>query len=207
MTNTTHQPQTPITKRKADPTKAIAARKAQAAANDQRIAQAITSLQRAGEHVNVAAVARAAGVHSDTIRNRPELLAEVKAIRSKQWQQPARPARADSATHKEMEARWKTAQAEVRQLRAELGESRDNVHQVLGNSAFGDGSRLDEAESEIARLRVELSDQQHKLAELQWKNEDLTTEASKAHQLNREYVRFYNRIPQEIRDQYPKPSL
>lgn len=172
------------------------------AENDRLIGEAITALQSTGQEVNVTSVARAAGVHSSTIRNRPELLAEVQAIRAKQWQRP--PTRhattRDSSTYKDVQARWKTAQAEVKQLCAERDQLLDQLHQELGGHSQPEAQ---EAANEAARLSVALSNLKVEHKDLDERFGDLSIETSHAHELNRAYVAFYNRIPQEIRDRYP----
>lgn len=187
---------------KADPSHAIANRKMKKAENDRLIGEAITTLQSTGQEVNVTSVARTAGVHTSTVRNRPELMAEVQAIRAKQWQRP--PTRhattRDSSTYKDAQARWKTAQAEVKQLRAERDQLLDQLHQELGGHSQPEAQ---EVASEAARLSVALSNLKAEYKDLDERFGDLSIETSHAHELNRAYVAFYNRIPQEIRDRYP----
>jgi hypothetical protein len=187
---------------KADPSHAIANRKNKKAENDRNIAEAIATLQRTGQEVNVTAVARSAGVHPATIRNRPELLAEVQSIRTEQWQRPQtrHATTRDTSTYKDVQARWKTAQAEVKQLRTERDRLRRQLHQALsGNSQI----ETHEDANEAARLSVALSNLKAEYTDLDERFGDLSIETNHAHELNRAYVAFYNRVPQEIRDQYP----
>lgn len=178
---------------------------AEAAANTQRIADAITAMQRAGQRINISSVARATGLERNTIRARADLLKEIKDLHTLQSQRPplTHATHRDAADYKDMQARWKTAMAEVKRLREENAQLRQQVHQDLSRIESGDHQPLQEAQAEVTRLNVSLANLQVTNAQLNQRYSDLNVEANEAHQLNRNYVRFYNRIPAEVRDKHP----
>lgn len=115
-----------------NPSRAIAAKKEQAAANRGKITAAITALQRGGRPINVQSVARAAGVHPHTLRRRPDLLQEARHLRENSHQRPpidhADPTAA--ASYNALKARLPASQGEVAELRVQLMNGRDTTRSL-----------------------------------------------------------------------------
>lgn len=178
-----------------DTSAAVAVKKAQAADNRRRIAEAIVSIQRDDKPVNVTSVARAAKVSPDTIRRNPDLLKEIAHLRDRGWQRKsgARLATVDKSTYDALRGRWLTAQSEVSRLRKELAEARRAVHQALGTQMEQvDPAALDQLESENADLRVRFMELTQEVQALKDERTSLAGELSATHEINREYVRELN---------------
>lgn len=189
-----------------DASHAIAAKKAEAQRNLERISRAITSLQSAGAPVNVQSVARAAGVSPDTVRRSGDLFNEVRRLRDGTDTPNRFNPRTDgktSAIETSMQVRMLAAQAEVKELRAELGAARAAAHQKLGQG----GSTLDRAEADALRrdnseLQVALDDAR---ANLERAREELavllavlTDELTAAREVTRAYVRELTETKEQL---------
>lgn len=180
-------------------------KKNEADTNTQHLAEVIAALQRAGQPINVSAVARAAELDPKTVRAREDLYNEIKRHRNEQARLPklTHATHRDAATHKDLQAKWKTAMAEVKQLRTENHALRRQLHQELSGTKPGKQPALQEAESESARLSVDLANLKAEQRELNERFSDLSVEASEAHSLNRSYTKWANRLPVEMRNRYP----
>jgi hypothetical protein len=184
-----------------DPSRAIAAKKEQAAANRDKITAAIIALQRGGRPVNVQSVARAAGVHPHTLRRNPDLLQEVQHLRENSDQRPpvihADPAAA--ASYKALKAQLLASQAEVADLRRELAQLRRDAHQVLGTAlARSDPSIVDDLHREIAELRVQLMNERDTTRSLQATTATTSQDLIAAHEIARGYLRELNQTRDEF---------
>ena len=196
---TTDQTQTPNAGGR-DPSHAIAAKQAQAAANHERIASAITALQRAGQPVNVQAVARAADVHPHTVRRNPDLLAEIQRLRQASWQRPPH-VHIDptAAAHKALKARLLATQAEVSDLRSQLTQLRRDAHQALGSAPTRpDPNMVENLQREVAELRVQLTNERDITRALREAGRNHSEELTAAHEVARGYLRELNRIKDEL---------
>jgi chromosome segregation ATPase len=175
--------------RRPDPTPAIEAKKAQATANRERLAKAIQALQLQNRPVNVQAVARAAGVHPDTLRRNPDLYAEVRRLRDQGWRgdPPQAPSTSAESGHR---VRLLAAQSEIQDLRRQLAEARQVAHQTLGEAGAAlDAQSAAELQGANAELTVQVADLQDQVRALRDERRDLGEELTAAHELNREYVR------------------
>jgi len=171
----------------------IASKKAQAAANRHRIARALVALQERGDAINVQAVARAAGVHSDTIRRNPDLLAEVRHLRDEQWRIAPAPAVANHRTQvdaQELKARLLDAQAEISQLRRDLSQALRAAHNTLAREgevmSREDADRL---QREATELRVQTIALHEQLAREQELRERINDELTATNEVNRDLMR------------------
>jgi transposase-like protein len=184
-----------------DPSRAIAAKKDQAAGNREKITIAIAALQRGGRPVNVQSVARAAGVHPHTLRRNPDLLLEVQHLRETGSQRPsvthADPSAATS--YKALKAQLLASQAEVADLRRELAQLRRDAHQVLGNApARTAPSVVDDLHREIAELRVQLMHERDTTRSLQAATATTNLDLIAAHEIARGYLRELNQTRDEL---------
>jgi hypothetical protein len=66
-----------------------------------------------------------------------------------------------------------------------------------------DQTELDQAQTEILRLKAELTDLQQTHDQFRESHEDKEIEAETAHGINRAYVNWINKLPQQVRDEYP----
>lgn len=184
-----------------DPSRAIEVKKAQAAANRNRIATAITALQTSGQPVNVKSVARAAAVHPHTVRRNPDLLAEVQRLRQASWERPPT-LHADpgfAAVHKALKAKLLSAQAEVSDLRQQLTQLRRDAHQALGGARPNlDDNELRELRQEIAELRVQLMNERDTSRALQEAARHHADELTASHEVARSYLRELNLAKEEL---------
>jgi len=96
------------------------------------ILTAIRELDRAGQQVNVAAVARKAGVDRSYLYEHPDLLEQIRALSAaRSTHRPARPA-AEQASLASLRARLEVAHTELTRLRAENGDLRRALERGLG---------------------------------------------------------------------------
>jgi transposase-like protein/ribosomal protein L29 len=183
-----------------DPSRAIAAKKEQAAANRDKITAAITALQRGGHPVNVQSVARAAGVHPHTLRRNPDLLKEVQYLReNSSHHPPTTHAPATAASHNALKARLLTSQAEVADLRRDLAQLRRDAHQALGTApARPDPSTVEDLHRDIAELRVQLMNERDTTRTLHATTAATTEDLTAAHEIARSYLRELNQTKDEL---------
>jgi DNA repair exonuclease SbcCD ATPase subunit len=184
-----------------DPSHAIAAKQAQAAANRERIATAIAALQRAGQPVNVQAVARAAAVHPHTVRRNADLLAEIQLLRQASWQRPPAVHTDPTATaaHKALKAKLLASQAEVSDLRSQLTQLRRDAHQALGSAPTRpDPHMVEDLQREVAELRVQLANERDIARALREASRNHSEELTAAHEVARRYLRELNRTKDEL---------
>jgi hypothetical protein len=184
-----------------DPSHAIAAKQAQAAANRERIASAIAALQLAGQPVNVQAVARAADVHPHTVRRNPDLLAEIQRLRQASWQRPpdVHTDPTAAAAHKALKARLLASQAEVSDLRSQLTQLRRDAHQALGSAPTRpDPNMVEDLQREVAELRVQLANERDVARALREAGRNHSEELIAAHEVARGYLRELNRVKDEL---------
>lgn len=189
----------PPTPRKPDTSRAIEAKKAEKAANRQRIAEAITRLTSAGEAVNVKAVARAAGVHPDTIRRNEDLLAEVVRHRDGKVSRRVQGSDRESAATTALRARLSAAQSEIKDLRSQLTAATNATHQALGTA----GSSMDHAtaerlKQESAEVAVALVEAQSRIRDLTRQRDELNDELVASHDVNRDYARQLTRATEDL---------
>lgn len=180
------------------PAAAIAAKKAEKDENRRRIAAAITELQQQSAAVTVIAVAALAKVDPGTVRNNQDLWSEIKKLRERTRPSlsrvPAIP-HSESASYREMHARWKLAQTEVLELRSQLREMRSTLHQSLGlTAASADPEEIKSLQAELARLRSDLADSLSENSRLTSQVGDLVEELTDAKELNREYFQQLNAL-------------
>jgi hypothetical protein len=184
-----------------DPSRAIAVKKEQAAANRDKIAATIAALQRDGQPVTVQSVARAAGVHPHTIRRNPDLLAEVQHLRESSWQH-APATHTDptaAASYKALKARLLTSQAEVADLRRDLAQLRRDAHQALGTAPTrSDPSILEDLQRQAAELRVQLMNERDTTASLRAAIAATAEDLTAAHEVARSYLRELNQTKDEL---------
>jgi hypothetical protein len=185
-----------------DPSRAIAAKKQQAAANRNKITTAIVALQRGGRPVNVQSVARTADVHPHTLRRNPDLLQEVQHLRETSYQRPltnhADPTAA--ASYNALKARLLSSQAEVADLRRDLAQVRRDAHQALGTTpARSDPGIVDDLNREIAELRVQLMNERDTTRSLQATTAAAAEDLTAAHEIARSYLRELNQTRDELR--------
>lgn len=95
---------------------------------DDRIRAALRELRAAGGATSVARVARIARVSRQTIYNRPEVLAEVKQLRSAGTRTPPIQRASESSTA----ARLELALTDNRRLRTELRAAQAEIARLLG---------------------------------------------------------------------------
>lgn len=173
--------------------------------NSQHINDTIDAMERAGQTINISSVARATGLHPDTIRSRPEGYKRIVDIREEQAKQPPikHATRRDSARWKDMEARWKSAMAQVAELNDEADSLRRQLEKQLSGIRPDDQTEADQAQTEILRLEAELADLQQAHNQLRECHEDKEIEAETAHGINRAYVGWFNKLPQQVRDEHP----
>ncbi|WP_380161930.1 hypothetical protein [Kineococcus sp. R86509] len=184
-----------------DPSRAIAAKKEQAAANRNRIAAAIAALQHGGRPINVQSVARTAGVHPHTLRRNPDLLQEVQHLRENSHHHPplhqADPTAA--AAYSALKARLLASQAEVADLRRAHAQLRRDAHQVLGTTpARLDPSIAEDLHRELAELRVQLMNERDTTRSLQTTIATTNEDLSAAHEIARDYLRELNQTREEL---------
>lgn len=171
------------------PSQAIATKVSEAHTNRQKIADAIVSLQKANQPINVKSTAAAAKVSTNTIRRNPDLLNEVIRLRDHQTQGP--PARhagsADTASKTELKARMLQAQSQVVELRRELALLAKQTYQAIGLAAGKPNpDDIEWRDKEIARLRIDLANNADKITRLQRVIEDLQADYTDAQELARE---------------------
>jgi len=184
-----------------DPSRAIAAKKAQAAANRNKIAATIAALQRDGQPVNVHSVARAAGVHPHTIRRNPDLLKEVQHLRDTGSPQvpTARTDPAATAAYKALKARLLASQAEVADLRRDLAQLRRDAHQALGTApARPDPTILEDLQRQVAELQVQLMNDRDTTGPLRAAVAAIADDLTAAHEIARSYLRELNQTKNEL---------
>ncbi|HEX2807014.1 MAG TPA: hypothetical protein VHN80_12685 [Kineosporiaceae bacterium] len=184
-----------------DPSRAIAVKKQQAAANRDKIAATIAVLQRDGQPINVQSVARAAGVHPHTIRRNPDLMKEVQRLRDSGWQRPpvihADPTVA--ASYKALKARLLASQAEVADLRRDLAQLRRDAHQALGTApARSDPTIVEDLQRQTAELRVQLMNERDTTGSLQAAVAANAEGLTAAHEIARGYLRELNQTKDEL---------
>ena len=181
-----------------DPSRAIAAKKEQAAANRDKITAAIAALQRGSQPVNVQSVARAAGVHPHTLRRNPDLLKEVQYLRENSSHHPPT-THADPASHKALKARLLASQAEVADLRRDIAQLRRDAHQALGTApASPDPSIVEHLHLDIAELRVQLMNERDTTRSLHATTAAVTEDLTAAHEIARSYLRKLNQTKDEL---------
>ncbi|MDH2413940.1 hypothetical protein [Nocardioides sp. CER19] len=183
----------PAVRQRFVPVKAIAARKAIAAANRKRIADAIASLARGGQPVNVRSVARAAGVHPDTVRRSGDLYEEVRRHRNPTPHLSAGVSQAQPSMDRVQKARLLDAHAEISELRRDLAATRRALHQALGEAGtvidFSEAERLHQVNAEQAAIIIELQDRVRALTD---ERQQLVDELTATREVNREYLRDLN---------------
>ena len=197
---TTDQTQTPNAGGR-DPSHAIAVKQAQAAANRERIASAIAALQRAGQPVNVQAVARAADVHAHTVRRNADLLAEIQRLHQPSWQRlpDVHTDPTAAAAHKALKARLLASQADVSDLRSQLTQLRRDAHQALGSAPTRpDPNMVEDLQREVAELRVQLANERDITRALREAGRNHSEELTAAHEVARGYLRELNRVKDEL---------
>jgi transposase-like protein/ribosomal protein L29 len=184
-----------------DPSRAIAAKKEQAAANRDKITAAIAALQRGDRPVNVQSVARAAGIHPHTLRRNPDLLKEVQHLREN-GSQHSYVTHADptaAASYKALKARLLASQAEIADLRRDLAQLRRDTHQALGTApARPDASVVEDLSRDIAELRVQLMNERDTTRTQQATVAATTDDLSAAHDIARNYLRELNQTKDEL---------
>jgi len=189
------------------PVEAITKQRTTADQNRRKIADALVAAQHDGIRVNVTAIAAKAGVDPGTIRNNPDLLAEVVRIRDEQAKRPpaAHAAESDAATYKEMQARWLGAQHEVTDLRTELKKARNTAHQALGiSTTLIDPDELRQAHTRMAELEVQLINTTQAKIEVANQLRDLSDQLTDCHELNRNYLRQLDEAKRDLQAEKQK---
>ena len=97
------------------------------------VAAAVRRLDRAGQPVTVAGVAALAGVDRSYIYDHPDLLEEIRALRSATPVKLAPRPAADRATLASLQARLAGAHEEIARLKAENSKLRDSLAIALGD--------------------------------------------------------------------------
>ena len=96
------------------------------------IIAAVGELDRAGQQINISALARHVGVDRSYLYEHPDLLEQVRALgRSRSPHRPSRPA-AEQASLESLRARLEVAHTELARLRAENSELRRALERGLG---------------------------------------------------------------------------
>lgn len=173
--------------------------------NDQHINETIDAMQRAGQAINISTVAKATKLHRDTIKARPDAYQRIIVIREEQANQPPieHANRRDAARWKDMEARWKSAMAQVAELQDESKALRRQLEKQLSGIRPEDQTELEKAQTEILGLEAELVDLEQTHDQQQEILQDKEVQAEVAHQLNRAYVAWHNSLPQQVKDENP----
>ena len=171
----------------------ITSQKARAAANRQRIAQALVTMQRDGKQITLRSLAQQARVHPDTIRRNPDLLQEFRHVRDQGWQ-PTGPAVAGSGQRRAGEAALKVrlldGQAEISELRRQLAQALRSAHNDLGHGGtMVSAAEAEQLRQELTELRVQLMAAQEQLARERELHESILGELTAANEVNRQLVR------------------
>lgn len=108
-----------------------------------RAQQALRRLDRAGATVNVQAVAQAASVSRSWIYRHPAIRAEIENLRSKSTRSTTpSPPSAERASNDSLQRRLETGLDEIRRLKEENAELRDQVARMFGDQRHAQrGSR------------------------------------------------------------------
>ncbi len=188
---------------KSRPVAAIDRQKQRAKDNRAKIFQAIADLTETHEPVTINGVARKAGVSAPTVRQYDDVKNEINKVREHQLLNPrvVKP-EGDGAKTTELIARWKTAQAQVKDLTRQLNTYKKATHQALGkNARMIDPDDLTKAQEEITQLRIDLMNAKQENTARAQQLEHTQEELTDAHALNREYFQELNLIKTSRTDQ------
>ena len=97
------------------------------------VAAAVRKLDRAGQPVTVAGVAALAGVDRTYIYDHPDLLEEIRRVRTTTAAKLVPRPAADRATIASLQARLSSAHEEIARLKAENSKLRDSLAIALGD--------------------------------------------------------------------------
>lgn len=141
------------------PDAAIVSRKAASDGCRARIAHAISVLAHAQQPINVAGVARHAGVSRQTVYQHQDLYAEIVHHQRRQQGQPKTQRTLgphQAVTTKSLTARLHAANTEITDLRRRLAQTDKALIQALGDAASV--AAVDDETTELQRHVAELSD-------------------------------------------------
>jgi hypothetical protein len=100
---------------------------------DNRIKTAMLTLDRTGQAITVAAVAREAGVARQSVYSRPDVMSEIQRLRQHPLPETSRARQAERSSEASMAARNTVLLDENRRLRRELGSARDQIAVLMGD--------------------------------------------------------------------------
>lgn len=171
----------------------VTSQKARAAANRQRIAQALVTMQRAGGQITLWSLVRQARVHPDTIRRNPDLFEEFRHVRDQDSSStgPATTGHAQNrAGEAALKARLLDTQAHAADLRRQLAQALRSAHDDLGRAGTTvSAAQAEQLRQELTDLRVQLMAVQEQLVRERELHETIVGELTAANEVNRQLVR------------------